>query len=254
MPSASMHPVDPLHLAPGMPAQKTAVDFANGVAKIWDRELDRRLIGIYLIGSLAHGGFSARYSDIDMALIAEGPLESGEIDLVNRKVAAHSVTLAQRLSLFWTDQYFSIGRFPPLDRVDYIDHGVTLLERRHVCAARPTLAEIRTYLGGEPFRNWSQQVQRLTALDELTIDDHKHFLRAILYPARFFYSWETGAMGSNDKAVAFLQSHAPEIDLDVITRALHCRNQGEEPQPLFPERSKLLQLRDICEQLIAAER
>jgi predicted nucleotidyltransferase len=248
-----MHPVVSLHLAPGKSAQKIAVDFAYDVAKFWDRELGRRLIGIYLIGSLAHGGFSARYSDIDMALIAEGPLECGEIDLVNREVGARSDTLASRLSLFWTNQYFSVGRFPPLDRVDYIDHGVTLLERRHVCPARPTLAEIRTYLGAEPFRNWSQQVQRLIALDELTISDHKHFLRALLYPARFLYSWETGAIGSNDEAVAFLQSRAPEIDLDVITRALHCRNQGEEPQPLFPERSRLLQLRDMCEQLIAAE-
>jgi hypothetical protein len=243
-----------MHPAPGKSAQEIAFDFAHDVAQFWDRELGPRLVGIYLIGSLAHGGFSARYSDIDMALIAEGSLEPGEIDLVNRKVAVHSAALASRLSLFWTDQYFSVGRFPLLDRVDYIDHAVTLLERRHVCPTRPTLPEIRLYLSAQPFQKWSRQVLLLNALSELTVDDHKRFLRALLYPARFLYSWQTGAIGSNDEAVAFLQGRAPEIDLDVIIRALHCRNQGEDPEPLFSERSKLLQLRDICKQLVAGER
>jgi hypothetical protein len=189
-----------------------------------------------------------------MALIAEEPLASGELDLVRRKVATHSAPLAARLSLFWTDQYFSVGRFPPLDRVDYIDHAVTLRERRHVCPIRPTLAEIRNYLGAEPFRNWSQQVLRLSALAELTIDDHKSYLRALLYPARFLYSWETGTMGSNDEAVAFLQGRTSGFDLGLIMGALNCRNQGKDPQPLFSERSKLLQHHDICRQIIAVER
>ena len=46
-------------------------EFSNEVAHLWKHQLGQRLVGAYLIGSLAHGGFSARYSDIDMALIAE---------------------------------------------------------------------------------------------------------------------------------------------------------------------------------------
>jgi predicted nucleotidyltransferase len=98
--------------------QAAAVEFAYDVAQFWDRHLGQRLFGVYLIGSLAHGGFSAQYSDIDMALIAAGPWESGEIDLVFHKVVARSAALSSKLSLFWTDQYFSVGRFPPLDRID----------------------------------------------------------------------------------------------------------------------------------------
>jgi len=236
------------------PAQAAAVVFARDVAQLWDRRLGQRLIGIYLIGSLAHGGFSARYSDIDLALIAEGPLESGERDLVHAEAAAHSAQLASKLSLFWTDQYFSVGRFPPLDRVDYLDHAVTLLERRHLRPSRPALAEIRAYLGAEPFANWSQQALRLSALDKLTSDDHKRYLRALLYPARFVYSWETGAIGSNDEAVAFLQGRATGLDLDVIRQALRCRNEDQDPQALFSERSKLPGLVRVCEKLIAEER
>jgi predicted nucleotidyltransferase len=235
-----------------MPDQPAAVEFAHDVAQFWDHQLGQRLFGIYLIGSLAHGGFSARYSDIDMALIAAGHLEPGEIDLVNRKAAERSATFASRLSLFWADQYFSVGRFPPLDRVDYIDHAVTVLERRRVRPARPSLTEIRTYLRGEPFQKWSQEVQFLSSLSRLTIDDHKRYLRALLYPARFLYSWETGAIGSNDEAVAFLKGRAAEIDTDLILRALRCRNQGDDSQSLFAERSKLLQLREICKERIAS--
>src|SRR6266699_956936 len=228
------------------PAQAAAVVFARDVAQLWDRRLGQRLIGIYLIGSLAHGGFSARYSDIDLALIAEEPLESGERDLVHAEAAAHSAQLASKLSLFWTDQYFSVGRFPPLDRVDYLDHAVTLLERRHLRPPRPALSEIRAYLGAEPFGNWSQQALRLSALDKLTSDDHKRYLRALLYPARFVYSWETGAIGSNDEAVAFLQGRATGLDLDVIRQALRCRNEDQDPQALFSERSKLPGLVRVC--------
>jgi hypothetical protein len=220
--------------------QAAAVEFGHEVAQLWDRHLGQRLLGVYLIASLAHGGFSARYSDIDMALIATGPLESSEIDLVYHKVVAHSATLSSKLSLFWTDQFFSAGRFPTLDRIDYIDHAVVLLERRHVRPTRPALAEIRDYLRGDPFWNWSQEVQALSGLSDLVVADHKRYLRALLYPARFFYSWETGAIGSNDEAVAFLQGRALQIDIDLIVRALHCRNQEGYLKSLFGERSKLL--------------
>ena len=235
-----------------MPGQAAAVEFAHDVAQFWDRQLGQRLFGIYLIGSLAHGGFSVRYSDIDMALIAEGRLWPGEIYLVNRKAAKRSATFSSRLSLFWANQYFSAGRFPPLDRVDYIDHAVAILERRRVRPARPTLTEIRIYLRAEPFRKWSQEVHFFSSLSRIAIGDHKRYLRALLYPARFLYSWETGAIGSNDEAVAFLQNRAAEIDTDLILCALRCRNQGDDPQPLFVERSILLQLREMCKERIAS--
>jgi predicted nucleotidyltransferase len=241
-----------MHSATDEPAQATAIAFAHHVAQLWEDHLGHRLVGIYLLGSLAHGGFSARYSDIDMALIAGDPLSPGELDLNHRKAAAYSVELASKLSLFWADQSFSAGRFPPLDRADYIDHAVALVERRRIDPPRPTLQEIRAYLGAEPFRNWSSMVDRFNVLDELPTDDHKRYLRALLYPARFLYSWHTGQMGSNDRAVEFVQCEAlvgPELDL--IVRALRCRNEGRDPLPLFSGRPALLRLRDLCRERIA---
>jgi predicted nucleotidyltransferase len=229
-----------------------ALDFAHRIADFWDRHLGERLIGVYLIGSLAHRGFSTRYSDIDMAVLANDALTSEDLTRMVDRATTLSTDLAPKLSLFWTDRQFSIGRFPPLDRVDLIDHGIALIEREHVRPPRPTLSQIRAYLGAEPLRNWALQVEKLSALTELIGANHKAYLRALLYPARFAYSWMTGAMASNDVAVAWLRSRAPtEFDVDLIERALQCRNQNLDPDHLFPERSKLLLYRDACLQLAA---
>jgi hypothetical protein len=226
--------------------QPAALDFAQGVAERWHRHLRQRLAGIYLIGSLAHGGYSERYSDIDVLLIAEA-LESDEPEVLSKQVTEHSSALAARLSLFWADSRFMVGRFPPLDRIDYLDHAVSLVEQRHVVPARPTLAEVRAYLRAEPLKSWSQSVLRFSTLEELAIEDRKRYLRTVLYPARFLYSWETGKVASNDRAVA----HLKERDLvgrefDIVACALQCRNQGSDPLPLFSQRKKLLRLLDIC--------
>lgn len=224
-----------------------ALDFAHGIADFWDRHLGERLIGFYVIGSLAHGGFSSRYSDIDLALLAEDSLTSEDLACMGERATALSPDLAPKLSLFWTERHFSVGRFPPLDRVDLIDHGIALIEREHVRPARPTLSQIRTYLGAEPLRNWALQAEKLSALAVLTGANHKAYLRTLLYPARFVYSWTTGKMASNDAAVAWLRLHAHAgLDLDLIERALKCRNEDLDPDYLFPERSKLLLHRDAC--------
>jgi hypothetical protein len=46
-------------------ARTAALAFAHALAPLYRAQLGERPIGAYLIGSLAHGGFSHRYSDID---------------------------------------------------------------------------------------------------------------------------------------------------------------------------------------------
>ena len=76
----------------------------------WPRSgsaLGERLLGVYLIGSLAHGGFSPRYSDIDLALMAEGGLSHGDLEAHAAAAAvALSPRAAPKLSLFWADRAF----------------------------------------------------------------------------------------------------------------------------------------------------
>ena len=59
-----------------------AAQFAKNLVANWQAAVGPDLLGVYLIGSLAHGGFSRRYSDVDMAVISENGLTAETIDRV----------------------------------------------------------------------------------------------------------------------------------------------------------------------------
>ena len=77
--------------------------------------------------------------------------------------------------------------------------------------------------------------------------DHKAYLRTLLYPGRFCYSWITGLMGSNDDAVTFLAERRPVgLDVSLIERALQCRRAACDPNALFLERTGLPSQIEAC--------
>jgi hypothetical protein len=232
-------------------AHDAAASFANCIVPVWQAALGPELLGVYLMGSLAHGGFSRRYSDIDIAVVTETGLPTWALDHVRGEATTLSADLGPRLSVFWTDRHFSLGRFPPLDRVDYLDHALALMEHRRVRPARPSLEEIRRYLAEAPLANWRTAAQRFAVAEVLEPQDRKAFLRTLLYPARFCYSWMTGCMGSNDEAVAFVGGAFPgRFDVPLINRALECRRADADPDPLFPARTSLPSQVDACMALL----
>jgi hypothetical protein len=209
------------------------------------------LLGAYLIGSVAHAGFSRRYSDLDIALVTAAGLSLQARDGIRTEAVALSAEWGPKVSVFWADRHFSIGRFPPLDRVDYLDYAMVLMERERLRPPRPTLSEIRHYLRGEPFANWADRARNFAAAESLGPNDRKAYLRTLLYPARFCYSWSTGRMGSNDDAVAFVSERPPAgLDVDVIVRALTCRQAGADPDTLFSARAILSSQIRACASLI----
>lgn len=60
-------------------ARESANAFARQLAAAIHKRFDTRVFGLYLLGSLAHGGFGRRYSDLDMALIVMGELKDNEL-------------------------------------------------------------------------------------------------------------------------------------------------------------------------------
>ena len=232
-------------------AADAARDFAATCAAAWRTHLGSSLLGIYLIGSLAHGGFSRRYSDIDVAVVTETGLTPADFDAMRAAAAAISTELATKVSIFWTDRTFSAGRFLPLDRADYLDHGIALIEHERVTPARPDIAEVRAYLTGKPLQAWSQGAAQFAALEALEPKSHKPYLRAHLYPARFVYSFMTGRMGSNDAAVEWLRDRAPPgLDVALIAQALDCRRAAADPDVLFPARNVLPRQVAACAALV----
>ena len=140
-------------------ARSAAIDFACRLVRHWHEALGTELLGAYLIGSLAHAGFSRRYSDIDIALVTSAGLSPQAFAGLRSEAVVLSADWGPKVSVFWTDRRFSLGRFPPLDRVDYLDHAVTLIERECVRPARPTLEEIHRYLRGAPFADWAERAR-----------------------------------------------------------------------------------------------
>jgi predicted nucleotidyltransferase len=240
------------HADPNELARTAAIDFARRFVQCWQEALGTELLGAYLIGSLAHAGFNRRYSDIDLAIITAAGLSQDALDGLKGNAVALSTDWGPKVSVFWADRHFAIGRFPPLDRIDYLDRAVALMEREHLTPPRPTLDEIRQYLRGATFATWVERAQSFAGTEALKPKDHKMYLRTILYPGRFYYSWMTGRIGSNEDAVAFLNERPlAGLDVGLIVRALRCRQAAADPDGLFPARTTLPSQFDACAKLIA---
>ena len=235
-------------------ARAAATDFARRLVERWQAALGTELLGAYLIGSVAHAGFSRRYSDVDMALVTAAGLPPGVHDRMQSDAIALSADWGSKVSLFWTDRYFSLGRFPPLDRIDYLDHALLLIEHEQVRPPRPTLEDVREYLRGAPFASWVDRARSFAAAERLEPEDRKAYLRALLYPARFCFSWMTGRMGSNDEAVAFVNERPPtQLDVSLIECALQLRRDAADPDALFCARTALKSQIDACVSLVGDE-
>lgn len=232
-------------------ARSAAIEFAGRLVRHWHVALGTELLGAYLIGSLAHAGFSRRYSDVDIALVTAGGLSALALDRMRSDAVALSADWGPKISVFWADRHFALGRFPALDRIDYLDHAIALIERERVRPTRPTLDDVRDYLRGEPFTNWADRARRFAAAERLEPNDRKAYLRALLYPGRFCYSWMTGLMASNENAVTFLRERNPAgLDVGLIARALQCRQIAADPDSLFPARTALPSQIDACAWLL----
>jgi hypothetical protein len=150
----------------------------------------------------------------------------------------------------YTLQYDLLGDLAP---VALLPCAPQLIVAKSAVPARPTLDEVRTYLSTDALRKWSVEIMRLSALSKLLAHDCKPYLRAVLYPARFLYSWETGNVASNDNAIAYVdRCNLAGSDVDLITRALRCRNAVEDISHLFSERHRLHDLFRICTECVRA--
>jgi hypothetical protein len=115
--------------APGGAEQGEAVLAEAGQA--FRAALGRRLVAAYALGSLAHGGFSALVSDVDLGLALDDPLrpaDDGTVQAVADTAKEGATPLHRRLSVFWgtpstLNGRVEGGRFPPLDRLDLLEHN-----------------------------------------------------------------------------------------------------------------------------------
>jgi hypothetical protein len=216
--------------------------------------LGPRLTAGYALGSLAHGGFSPLVSDVDLGLILADPVG------VKDRVAIHKVALSlrtresaldERLSVFWGTPSTlrgenSGGRFPPLDRLDLLDHGRLLTgQDARSSVARPDQTELLVagaefalgYLGGVRklpghLRDWARLRRREgDVLNEIRVPsrlvsrDPRRLTKIVLFPVRLLFTAETGQVGINALAVEHHLAKANAPAATLVAAALAWRLQ-----------------------------
>ena len=230
-----------------------------GAVGAYRAALGERLVAAYALGSLAHGGFSALVSDIDVGLILADPVAPTDGDMIAeiaRSQRRAGSVLAERLSVFWGTPLTlggqaDGGRFPPLDRLDLIANGRLLdgVEARGGLP-RPTAEELLVtgaefaldFLAG--LRDSSSTVGGLgsmrpathEAIEEIRDPDLllargiRRVTKLVLFPVRFMFTAATGRVGTNDEAVGWHLAVADAPAKPLVDAALMWR--AREPEDI----------------------
>lgn len=190
-----------------------------------------RLLAVYAIGSLSHGGFAPSVSDVDVVVLLAGPLraeDGAQVALVKQRMIEQKFPLAERLSIFWEAVPFEgsdLGRLPAIDRLDLLDSGLLLsgTDRRGDLAP-PSLQElvrdtVKFVVGMFAERVIAVMSQRLGP------EDRRFATKVVLFPVRFLYTLRTGRVGRVEDAVAdYVGRPTSAGKLALVQRALACRD------------------------------
>ena len=221
-------------------AMKEVHDYVARVAEHFKNQLAPSVVEVYKLGSLAHGGFSEIYSDIDVGVILSCSDPPSEMDRLIAGAKGLDGGYGKKLSVFWGNPDCSWGRLPVLDRLDVLDHGVPLLAAMKATFSRPSKEAIHLALRDSLNKSWMPKLDELSRLTALAANYRKPYVRSILYPARLIYSWDNLAVDSNDRAVEYLEDVKPAgLDLRPIKIALACRRGECAVDDLFALRSDL---------------
>lgn len=226
---------------------------AHAVAA-FDHALGSRLVAGYALGSLAHGGFSPLVSDVDLGLILADPPRASDRLTIRRvagAVKAGGPALHERLSVFWGTPSTLAGqarggRFPPLDRLDLLDHGRLLTGCDACdCVARPGPTELLVAgaefalgsLGGQRslpdrLRGWSRgrpghghALAEIRSPALLVSRGPRRLTKIVLFPARLLFTAETGRVGTNRLAAEHYLARADAPAAELVTEALGWRQR-----------------------------
>jgi hypothetical protein len=214
--------------------------------------LGTRLVAGYALGSLAHGGFSSLVSDVDLGLVLQDPLRATDrmtIGRVARSLRTGESALDERLSVFWGTPatlggQSRGGRFPPLDRLDLLDHGRLLTgEDARSSVTRPGQTELLVagaqfalrHLGGartlpDRFRDRARRgpkdgdvLDQIRTPSRLVSKGPRRLTKIVLFPVRFLFTAETGQVGTNSLAAERYLANPRAPATKLVTAALAWR-------------------------------
>ncbi len=203
-----------------------------------EKEFGSRLLACYALGSLAHGGFSPLVSDVDFGIILTSPLTSrdnSQIESIKNHVKNFPIALGERLSIFWgtvaslKDEEPG-GRFPPIDKLDLIQHGKLLAGndvRKSTRLPEPTQrelevsgADLAVNILGTP-----EMIEEFSQPAKILDQGVRHLTKVVLFPVRFLYTASTGNMGRNDVAVVYYLDNNKGDKAELAKQAFRWRSE-----------------------------
>ena len=229
--------------------------FVSQVAAHFRARLGASLVEAYALGSLAHGGFSDIYSDIDVGLLLDCAAPPADMPALLVEAKSLDPELGKKLSVFWGNPEYDWGRLPVIDRLDLLDHGMALLDGIRPAFRRPSADEVHREQLQSIEKSWKPRLPELSRLTALEPKDRKPYIRAVLYAARLIYTWDKLAVASNDRAVEYLHDVRPAgLELGPIDRALGCRKGECSAEDVFALRADLQQQCESALRYIRARR
>jgi hypothetical protein len=214
------------------PASETGWQIVTTAVREAQDLLGRRFVTAYALGSLAHGGFAPSASDVDVAILTDkGDGIEAIANLVKERTEARiDSPLARRLSIFhgsWplTRTPGPGSRFPAIDRLDLVEHGVLIAgeDRREQQATRPSSAEVI----GEAVAFFLTRIDVAAVVDlDVARDDLRTISKVILAPIRLLWLVESTRIGSNDDAVEHYLPLAGDQGAQLAASALSWRRRG----------------------------
>jgi predicted nucleotidyltransferase len=227
---------------PGDPGTEEGWRVVDAAVRSARARLGDALLSAYAIGSLAHGGFTAAVSDVDIALLTgerAGRDTRDVVSAVAAEVAETGLALAGRLSVFhapwdrFTDPPHD-ARFPPIDRYDLVRYGILVdgddLRARY--AAAPSTDEIRAQAVESALRRITpeQLGAELRRLDGGDVSVHDT-TKLILWPVRLQHVCDTGEATGNLAAVEHYRQLPGAGHRPLVTDALAWRALPAIPAP-----------------------
>jgi hypothetical protein len=213
-------------------AEQVIADTVQAAQAVLGSEIE----AIFVLGSLAHGGFAPLASDVDVAIIV-GSTAPGTAEQMARVQALvvdkGSNSLSERLSVFWADWHTvrtgegAHSRLGPVDRLDLLDSGRLLLgSDLREPSVRPSHEELVVMSADHILNKFTgAYLARLRDTPALLAGGPRAATKAILFPVRFMYTLRTGRIGLNDNSARW---YAAE-DLPggaLALKALEWRNHG----------------------------
>lgn len=194
---------------------------------------NKHKVSVYIMGSLARGGFSEIASDIDLGIILKGSLDGAGEKIKNVLSATHKnfPSVKNNISIFWgsiesINGVIEAGRYPPFDRLDLIDHAL-LLSGQDVrkMLTRPTRKELE--IASSTFSlSYLASKERIEEFHNCLCIAEKgvvYTTKTILFPARFIYLERTGEIAGNKESFRYYMDNFKGPDAELIKYGYHWR-------------------------------